>query len=104
MGSSFNWTVSPTRNDYSSYMLNGIKEPAVLYTLVLVISSAILLTRCDHGVKVLQLIVQFIDGMLGGASHKITIPGPAGLPLVGNLMDVSGSRYSVCVLLIVPSS
>jgi hypothetical protein len=34
-------------------------------------------------------LVWSIEGILGGAPHTLTLPGPPGLPFVGNLLQVS---------------
>jgi hypothetical protein len=76
-------------------IVNGVRESPISYTLAAValaiVALAAVLSGFEGGRKALQRIVWFLDGMLGGAPHTITLPGPPGLPLVGNLIEVSYS-------------
>lgn len=68
---------------------NGVRESPIVYTFVAVALAIVLLSGFEDGRKALQRIFWFLDGMLGGAPHTVTLPGPPGLPLVGNLKQVS---------------
>ena len=58
----------------------------LVYTLVAV--ALIITVRGLDVFKVLQRMVWFFDHLLGGAPHTVSLPGPPGLPLVGNLIQV----------------
>jgi phenylacetate 2-hydroxylase len=84
MNASFNST-----SDEALHVINGVRESRIVYTFAAITLAAVVLSSFEDGRKFLQRIVQFLDGMLGGAPHIVTLPGPPGLPLVGNLLQVS---------------
>lgn len=49
----------------------------------------------DSYFKVLKHTGAWLEQILGGAPRNITLPGPQGLPLIGNLLQVSQSK-KVC--------
>ena len=69
-------------------VVNGIRESRIVFPFAAVILAAAVLRGFESGRKVLECIVWFLDGMLGGAPHTVTLPGPPGLPLIGNLHQV----------------
>jgi phenylacetate 2-hydroxylase len=84
MNASFNLT----SND-ALHVINGVRESRIVYTFAAIALAAVVLSSFEDGRKFLQRIVQFLDGMLGGAPHTVTLPSPPGLPLVGNLLQAS---------------
>lgn len=68
---------------------HGARESPIVYTFVAVALAIFLLSGFEYGRKTLQCIFWFLDEMLGGAPHTVELPGPPGLPLVGNLKQVS---------------
>lgn len=94
MSASFNLTATRAKTEDSLHVFNGVRESPIVYTfaavaLATVALAAVVLSGFEDGRKALQRIVWFLDGMLGGAPHTVTLPGPPGLPLVGNLIHVS---------------
>lgn len=87
--STFNFTAAPAETEEAFYVINGVRESRIVYTLAAVALASIILSGFVGGRKVLQRIFWFLDGILGGAPHNVTLPGPSGLPLIGNLTDVS---------------
>ena len=68
---------------------NAVPESRVIYKLAAIALATIILSGFESGRKALLQIWWFLDGILGGAPHSVTLPGPPGLPLVGNLTQVS---------------
>lgn len=66
----------------------GVRESPIVYTFVALALAIVLLSGFEDGRKVYQRIFWFLDEMLGGAPHNVTLPGPPGLPFVGNLKQV----------------
>jgi phenylacetate 2-hydroxylase len=80
---------TPARAQTNDTTFNNIQDSHLLYTLGAVALTAVVLSGFESGRKVCQRIFWFIDHIFGGAPHSITLPGPPGLPLVGNLKQVS---------------
>lgn len=76
------------------HFVNGFRERPIIYTFTAFAIAALILVGSENGRKALQRIIWFLDGMLGGAPHTVTLPGPSGLPLVGSLTHVSFSWKS----------
>ncbi len=77
-------------NEKASQVVNNdVRESTIVYTFVAVALAIVLLSGFEHGRKALQRFFWFLDEKLGGAPHTVTLPGPPGLPLVGNLRQVS---------------
>jgi len=89
MSSSFNSTATRAETKDALQVVDSIQEPRIVYTFAAIALAAIVLSVFENGRKALQRIVWFLDGMLGGAPHTVTLPSPRGLPLVGNLIQVS---------------
>ena len=75
----------------TSHVVKGVQKPLYVYTLATIVIVALVLSGFEDGRKLLQRVGWSIDGFFGGAPHSITLPGPPGLPLVGNLTQVSCS-------------
>ena len=68
---------------------DGARDSHHVYTLAAVALALVLLSGFHDGRKILQRFYWFLNEMLGGAPHDVPLPGPPGLPLVGNLKQVS---------------
>ena len=71
------------------FVNNGVRESPVVYTFITITIAIILLSGFGVGRKAFQRIFWLLNETLGGAPHTVTLPGPPGLPLVGNLKQVS---------------
>ncbi|KAI9660600.1 MAG: hypothetical protein M1821_009952 [Bathelium mastoideum] len=72
-----------------SHIVNGAQQSRLVYLSTALALAAVVLSGFEAGRKALLRIVWFLDGMLGGAPHTVTLPGPAGLPFVGNLFHLA---------------
>lgn len=72
-------------------VVHSVRGSLLGYTIIAAVSAALVLSGFENGRKFLQRIFWFLDGLLGGAPHTVTLPGPSGLPLVGSLFHVSFS-------------
>lgn len=88
MDTSYNSTVTSGRAEVVSILVNGARDLSILYTSAAVAAAALLLSGFQAGRKVLSRILWFFDSLLGGAPHTVSLPGPPGLPIVGNLLEV----------------
>lgn len=87
-------TLLPETENVSHVVVNGVRDPNVVYTFAAVVLAAVVtLSGFQGGRKVLRHAYWFVDSMLGGAPHKITLPGPSGLPLAGNITHVSNDFF-----------
>lgn len=94
MNTSFDSIATRAETQVALHLVNGVPKSPIVYTSVVVVIvtvavAAVVLSGFEDGRKALQPIVSFIDSILGGAPHAVTLPGPPGLPLVGNLFEVS---------------
>ena len=91
MNASFNSTVFRADTEDVLQAVHSVRKSLIVYTIIAVAFATLALSGHENGRKVLQRIFWFLDGLLGGAPHTVTLPGPSGLPLVGNLFHVSCS-------------
>lgn len=95
MSASLNSTETRDLAEDVLHAIDGAQESRIVYTFAAVALAAVALAAVafaaifEDGRKALQHSVWFLEGMLGGARHTVTLPGPPGLPLVGNLIQVS---------------
>ena len=73
----------------ASHIVATARAFPLLYTLVAIILFFIALGQFKTGSNALWSVAYFLDGLLGGSKHTVTLPGPRGLPLVGSLVEVS---------------
>ena len=84
-----NSSVPLLENTVVSYIVATTRGFPLLYTLVAIVLSAVALGQFKTGRSALWGVAYFLDGLLGGSKHTVTLPGPRGLPLVGSLVEVS---------------
>ena len=89
MSASFESSATPAEAGDAPNLVNGFGESLIAYAFALVVLAAAILSRFEKGRKVIQRLVWLLDGVLGGAPHTVMLPGPPGLPVVGNLIQVS---------------
>ncbi|KAH8701134.1 putative cytochrome P450 phenylacetate 2-hydroxylase [Talaromyces proteolyticus] len=92
MSASFKSTATCAKTEDDLPVATSIREPSIVYTLAAIALAAVILTVFDDGRKALQRTVWFLDSILGGAPHTITLPGPPGLPLVGSLTHLESGH------------
>ena len=88
MNVSLNSTATRAETQDALDVVNSVQNSRIVFMLATVTLTAVVLSGFEGGRKALQHIVWFLDGMLGAAPHAVTLPGPPGLPLVGNLFQV----------------
>lgn len=89
MSTVFNSTVTLAEAEVTSNFVNDTRALGIFHASAAVALTAVLLSAFDAGRKLLLRVLWFFDGLLGGAAHSVTLPGPPGLPIVGNLLEVS---------------
>lgn len=92
MDTLFNSTVTGARGEVTLNLVNGVRDLGIVYASAAVALTALLLSGFEAGRRTLNRILWFFDGMFGGAPHTVSLPGPPGLPIVGNLFEVSCIR------------
>ncbi|KAF2260128.1 putative cytochrome P450 phenylacetate 2-hydroxylase [Lojkania enalia] len=71
---------------------NGVRDLRILYASTAIALTAVILSGFEAGRKTLLRIFWFFDRLLGGAPHSVTLPGPPGLPVIGNLFELSNGH------------
>ena len=69
--------------------IDGVGGSNIIYTFAALILATVVLRRFADGCIALQRLLRSLNGMLGGTPHTVTLPGPPGFPLIGNLIQVS---------------
>ncbi|KAJ4413906.1 hypothetical protein N0V82_008261 [Gnomoniopsis sp. IMI 355080] len=90
--SSNSTTLTGSRAVVISDLVQGAQDLSVFYASAVVGLTALLLGGLKSGRKVISRFLWFIDGLLGGAPHSVTLPGPPGLPIVGNLLELKNGH------------
>ncbi|KAJ6466465.1 putative cytochrome P450 phenylacetate 2-hydroxylase [Mycena sanguinolenta] len=75
-----------------SGLVNIVQDLSFVYAAGAVALTALLLSGFEAGRKILNQILWFFDRMLGGAPHTVSLPSPPGLPIVGNLLELSNGH------------
>lgn len=70
-------------------LVHGARDLSSLYTAAAIFFMAMLTGSIKSGRTAMKNVMWFIDGLLGGAPHSVDLPGPPGMPIVGNLLEVS---------------
>jgi hypothetical protein len=70
------------------YPFPGSGPSIIVYSSIAALLAVILAGGFEIGRKAVLRTIWFCDQILGGAPHTVSLPGPPGLPLVGNLFDV----------------
>lgn len=84
-----NSTMTSPMAGVTSNLLNGVRDLSIAYAFTAVALTALFLSGFEAGRKILNRILWFFDGILGGAPHTVALPSPPGLPIVGNLLEAS---------------
>ena len=89
MRTSFESSATPAEAGDAPNLVDGFGASFIAYTFAVIVLTAAILSRPESGRRAIQRLIWLLDGVLGGAPHTVTLPGPLGLPIVGNLMQVS---------------
>lgn len=54
----------------------------------------------QNGRGMLHTTLNALEVVLGGARHSVHLPGPPGLPIFGNLIEVSCYKCLLCILVL----
>lgn len=95
MDTIYNATKPDGKVSITSNLINGVRDISVIYACGVVALTILFMSGFEAGRKILSRIVWFFDGLVGGAPHTVSLPGPRGLPIVGNLLEV---RLVMCLL------
>lgn len=89
MDTPLNSTVTGARLGVTSHLVYGVQSVSIVYACAAVALTTLVLSGFEAGRKLLSRILWFFDSLLGGAPHTVSLPGPPGYPIVGNLLEVS---------------
>ena len=89
MDASFHSNASVETEKALQVVNNAVQGSPIVYKFVAVALVIVVVSGFEDGRKAIQRIFWFLDEMLGGAPHTVTLPGPPGLPFFGNLKQVS---------------
>lgn len=84
-----NSSIPDPKAEVVSSLVSAVQDVGFVYAAGAVALTALLLSGFEAGRKILNRILWSFDRVLGGAPHTVSLPGPAGLPIVGNLLEVS---------------
>lgn len=87
--SSFDSTETLLDAEVHAGLIRAAKNISFLHASALITIAAVLLGGFAAGRKILVRIFWFFDRLLGGAPHTVDLPGPPGVPVFGNLLEVS---------------
>ncbi|KID96534.1 Cytochrome P450, partial [Metarhizium majus ARSEF 297] len=87
-----NSTVVSPKTEIVSGLVTGARDLGFFYASTAIALTAVLLGGFEFGRKILSRMLWFFDGLLGGAPHTVSLPGPPGLPIVGNLLELSNGH------------
>ncbi|KAJ4355171.1 hypothetical protein N0V95_003194 [Ascochyta clinopodiicola] len=90
--SSFNSTERMPGAEGNLGFIHAAKDLNILYASAAVTITAVLLAGFQAGRKLLLRVYWFFDHLLGGASHTVDLPGPPGIPVFGNLLELSSGH------------
>ena len=89
MNTSFGSSPTPAEAGNGLNLFDGFRQSLIVYTFAVFVLAAAFLGRFGDVRKAIQRLGWLLDGVLGGAPHTVTLPGPSGFPVVGNLIQVS---------------
>lgn len=87
--SSFNSTETLLDAEVPLGFIHAAKNLSFLHASALITITAVLLGGSEAGRKFVLRTLWFFDRLLGGAPHTVDLPGPPGVPVFGNLLEVS---------------
>ncbi|KAH6638466.1 putative cytochrome P450 phenylacetate 2-hydroxylase [Boeremia exigua] len=92
--SSFNSTETVSGTEVPLGFIYAAKNLSVLHASAVVAITAVLLGGFEAGRKFLLRIFWFFDRLLGGAPHTVDLPGPPGVPVFGNLLELQNGHVT----------
>ncbi|PTU19915.1 hypothetical protein P175DRAFT_0439613 [Aspergillus ochraceoroseus IBT 24754] len=95
MGTSLNMTAAHAERQIALGATDDVQGTRIVYTLAAVALAATVLSRFEGGRKILERVYWFLNSLLGGAPRTISIPGPRGLPIMGNLIQMQNSHIQM---------
>ncbi|KAF9693130.1 hypothetical protein EKO04_008952 [Ascochyta lentis] len=91
---SFNSTESIPGTEVPLGFVHAAKDLNIFYASAAVTLTAVILGGFPAGRKFLLRIFWFFDRLLGGAPHTVTLPGPPGVPVFGNLLELQNGHVT----------